>query len=285
MDTESLIAQIYSRKPEKKTSCIMIDDEESAKESFKEIIREYFTDRLVLLGTAGSVKDGVNLVRHYNPDIIFLNIELPIECGFKLFNYFPDCSFEVIFTTSFKHYTIEAIKYSPIDYLLKPIDYLDLKNVMDRYEKKMRDYSVRLKLEKLLSNLSAGADINQKVALPITDGFQMEKINDIMYCEGDLNYSRIHTSDERVFVVSRTLKEIEGMLDTPYFFRIHKSYLINMNYVKMYSRNDSYGIFLENNEWLPVSTRRKDEFVTVLTNWRNNMVGRTGNVMHSLNHH
>jgi two-component system LytT family response regulator len=252
-----------------KITCVIIDDERIARETFQDICERYLNDRLEVRGLAESVKEGVELIKKYHPELVFLDIEMPIESGFKLFDYFTQYTFEVIFTTAFKQYAIDAIKYSALDYLLKPIDFIDLREALSRYEKKRSTNTSQIRIETLISNLSAGVDINQKVAFPTMDGYQMEKLNDIMYCEGDVNYTKIHTCDGRLIMVSRTLKEVEVLLSTQYFYRTHKSFLVNLNYIKSYSRSDNFGIYLDNNLWLPVSTRKNDEFLQVLTRWRN----------------
>lgn len=254
----------------KKITCVIIDDERIAREAFQDICERYLNDELEVKGLAESVKDGVELIKKYQPELVFLDIEMPNENGFKLFNYFTKYTFEVIFTTAFKQYAIDAIKYSALDYLLKPIDFIDLKEALSRYEKKRSTNTSQIRIETLISNLSSGADINQKVAFPTMDGYQMEKLNDIMYCEGDVNYTKIHICDGTVIMVSRTLKEVEELLSSQYFYRTHKSYLVNLNYVKSYSRTKNFGIYLDNNQWLPVSNRKNDEFLQVLTLWRNN---------------
>ena len=252
----------------KKITCVIIDDERIAREAFKSICERYLKDQLEVKGLAESVKEGVELIKQHQPEIVFLDIEMPVESGFKLFDYFTTYTFEVIFTTAFKQYAIDAIKYAALDYLLKPIDFIDLKEALSRYEKKRMTNTSQVRIETLISNLAAGVDINQKVAFPTMDGYQMEKLNNIMFCEGDVNYTKIHTNDGRMIMVSRTLKEVEELLSSNYFFRVHKSFLVNLNYVKSYSRTENFGIYLDNSQWLPVSTRKNDEFIQVLTRWR-----------------
>ncbi len=251
-----------------KISCIIIDDERAARDTFKGICTRYFSDRLLVVGMAENVKEGVDLIKKYNPEIVFLDIEMSVESGFKLFDYFTSYPFEVIFTTAYKQYTIDAIKYSALDYLLKPIDFPDLKDALIKYEKKKVTNTSHVRIETLLSNLSSGVDMNQKVAFPTMDGYQMERLNNIMYCEGDSNYTKIITGDGRTILVSRTIKEVEELLSSEYFFRIHKSYLVNLNFIRSYSRSENFGIYLDDNQWLPVSTRKNDEFLQVLTHWR-----------------
>ena len=251
-----------------KITCIIIDDERIARETFKGVCDRYLPERLEIVGMAESVKEGVELIKIHKPEIVFLDIEMPIESGFKLFDYFKTYTFDVIFTTAFKQYAIDAIKYSALDYLLKPIDFIDLREALSRYEKKRLTNTNQVRIETFISNLSSGVDITQKVAFPTMDGYQMERLNNIMYCEGDVNYTKIHTGDGRIITVSRTLKEIEELLSCNYFFRIHKSFLVNLNFIRSYSRSENFGIHLDNNQWLPVSTRKNDEFLQVLTQWR-----------------
>jgi len=251
-----------------KISCVIIDDERIARETFQDIIDRYLGDRLEIKGLGESVKEGVDLIKKYSPEIVFLDIEMPVESGFKLFDYFTNYTFEVIFTTAFKQYAIDAIKYAALDYILKPINFIDLREALSRYEKKKLTNTSQQRIETLITNLTVGVDINQKVAFPTMDGYQMEKLNDIIYCEGDVNYTKVHLFDHRTIMVSRTLKEIEELLNCDYFYRVHKSYLVNLNYIKSYSRSEN-GIHLDNNELLPVSTRKNDEFLSVLTKWRN----------------
>ncbi|MEI6456495.1 MAG: LytTR family DNA-binding domain-containing protein [bacterium] len=251
-----------------RSSCIIIDDERIARETFQEIIDRYLTERLEVCGLAESVKEGAELIRKFDPDIVFLDIEMPVESGFKLFDHFTAYNFEVIFTTAFKQYAIDAIKFSALDYLLKPINFIDLREALNRFDKKRITNTSQQRIETLISNLTVGVDINQKVAFPTMDGYQMEKLNDITFCEADINYTRIHIFDGRKIMVSRTLKEVEELLSCRYFFRIHKSFLANLNYIKSYSRAMS-GIYLDNNQWLPVATRKNEEFLSVLTKWRN----------------
>lgn len=251
-----------------KITCIIIDDEASDIALFQDNINRHFKEKLNVVGCAMSVKDGVQLIKKHNPEIIFLDIEMPGENGFKLFEYITEFTFEVIFTTGFQHYAIEAFKYAALDYLVKPIDRTYLSNAIARYERKKAANTSQKRIETFISNLNNGTDINLKVAFPAMDGYYMEKINDILYCEGDVNYTRIHLCDGRMLMVSRTLKEVEVLLSSNYFFRIHKSYLVNLNFIKSYSRSEN-GITLDNKEKLPVSTRKNDEFLSVLTKWRN----------------
>ena len=247
-------------------SCIIIDDERKARESFKKIIQRYFDDKLEVMALCESVKDGVVAINKYNPNIVFLDIQMPDENGFKLFDYFDKLNFEVIFTTAYNQYALDAIKYSALDYLLKPINYIDLNDAIKRYENHEFLKSKQERIDILISNMNMGISIKSKVAIPTLAGYQMEKINNIIYCEADRNYTKIHLINEKYVLVSKTLGYVEDLLPEEVFFRIHKTYLLNLNYVDKYLRTDGHRVILDNGIQLDIAHRRIDEFVKALTN-------------------
>lgn len=246
-------------------SCIVVDDELNARQTFEEIVEQYFYGKLKVVGSFDSVKAAVAAINELRPQIVFLDIEMPGENGFRFFDYFNTYDFEVIFITAHKEHAIKAIKFAALDYLLKPINYIDLLAAIARFEKKQGLQSTQLRIETLLSNLGQGTEVNQKIALPTRNGYQMEKLNNIVYCEADINYTRIHTMTGKMIMVSKTLKLIEEMLSCDFFFRIHKSFLINMNYLKSYSKIDGYEVTLETGHKLPVAMRKNEEFLRALT--------------------
>jgi two-component system LytT family response regulator len=246
-------------------TCIIIDDEKNAREALSKIIERYFDTKLKILYAADSIKEAVFAINKYNPDIVFLDIEMPEENGFKLFEYFDIYNFEVIFTTAYKQYAIDAIKFAALDYLLKPINYIDLRDVLTRLDKKESSSSNAVQIEAFLNNLNPDPGNFNKIALPTLDGFQLEKVNNIVFCQAEENYCKIFTNRNEVILVARTLKNIEELLPEEIFFRIHKSYLVNMNYIKSYSKSDGYKVILENGTELDVATRRNDDFIKALT--------------------
>jgi len=245
-------------------SCIIVDDEELARETFRKIIDRYFIEKLKVQCIAGSVKEAVDCIYHYNPDLVFLDIEMPVENGFRLFDYFDHYHFEVVFTTAYKHYAIDAIKHAALDYLLKPINYIDLKEAIRKVEDKIRTRSTQARVEALLSNITSGSDLFHKIALPTMEGYKMVKANDIIYCEADENYSKIHMNSGEVVFVPKTLKSVEDTLTQENFFRIHKSFIVNMNYIESYTRTEGYRVKLENGIELDVASRRNEEFLKAL---------------------
>ncbi len=246
-------------------TCIIIDDEKNAREALAKIIKRYFDTKIEMLFLADSVKKGVFAINKHKPDIVFLDIEMPEENGFKLFDYFDIYDFEVIFTTAYKHYAIDAIKFAALDYLLKPINYIDLRDVLVRLEKKKGKSSNVDQIEVFLNNINSDPGNFNKIALPTLDGFQLEKVNNIVYCQAEESYCKIFTNRNEAILVARPLKGIEELLPEKLFFRIHKSYLVNMNYIKSYSKAEGYIVTLENGVQLDVATRRNEDFLKELT--------------------
>jgi two-component system, LytTR family, response regulator len=250
-------------------TCVIIDDERNARETLEKIIERFFSNKLKVMHSADSVKEGVFAINKCRPDIVFLDIEMPEENGFKLFDYFDIINFEVIFTTAYKQYAIDAIKFAALDYLLKPINYIDLRDVLVRLDKKEKNKSNLPQIEAFLSNINSEPGNFNKIALPTMDGFQLEKVNNIVYCQAEENYTKIFTNRNEAILVARTLKNIEEMLPCEIFFRIHKSHLVNLNYIKAYSKTDGYHVVLENGIKLDVATRRNEEFIKALTRKQN----------------
>lgn len=246
--------------------CIIIDDEEKARNGFSKIIERYFSEKLKLVAMAGSVKQGVEEIYRHSPELVFLDIEMPVENGFKLFEYFKKYDFDVIFTTAHNHYAIDAIKHAALDYLLKPINFIDLKDALQRFEEKQKNPSQNLRMKAMMSNLLNGTLINQKVALPTMDGFRLIKLNEIIYCEASESYCFIHITGEEKIVVPKTLKSIEMMLSNKIFHRIHKSFLVNLNYVERFVKVDGCFVVLEDGTELDVALRRKESFIEALKN-------------------
>ena len=244
---------------------IIIDDERKSRETLQKIIERYFDDKISIVYLASNVKEGVAAINKYNPSLVFLDIEMPEENGFKLFDYFNRYNFEVIFTTAYKQYAIDGIKYSALDYLLKPINYIDLKEVLKRLEEKRERITPNAQIETFLANLNSNSAEFNKIALPTVDGYELERVNNIVYCQAEENYTKIVTNRNDVIMVAKTLKNIETLLPDKMFFRIHKSYLVNLNYIKSYSKSQGYKITLENGVRLDVATRRNDEFLRALT--------------------
>jgi len=189
---------------------------------------------------------------------------MPNENGLQLFEYFGDeVDFEVVFVTAYQKYALNAFRYAALDYLLKPVDYIQLGETIQRFKRKARNYS-KIKIDTFINNLSNDLEINKKVIFPTRNGYQILKMSNILFCKAEVNYSTIYTIDNNSFTIVSTLKNLEEMLPSKVFFRCHKSFLVNLNYIKTYDKSRDK-IILENGKELEIATRRIESFIEVLT--------------------
>ncbi|MFH6767486.1 LytTR family DNA-binding domain-containing protein [Gaetbulibacter aquiaggeris] len=245
-------------------TAIIIDDEQKARDFLQKLILRYFEKRIVVLEKCDSIKEGIIAIRRYNPDIIFLDIQMPTENGFELFKKFETINFEVVFTTAHKNYAIDAIRHSAFDYLLKPINHIDLLSTIKRFESKNENLKRQERISMLLENLSSQDNNFNKIALPTQNGYELQKMSNIIYCQSDSNYCKIKCLDGKEFLLSKTLKYIEELINNPLFFRVHKSYLVNLNYVTKFDKAREFHVTLVNGEKIPVSVRKKEDFLNAI---------------------
>jgi two-component system LytT family response regulator len=243
---------------------IIIDDEYNAREFLEKLLKRSFPDRFLILAKCESVDEAVLAIEKYNPELVFLDVHMPNKNGFELFKEVKSISFEVIFTTAHAEFAIDAIKASALDYLLKPINYIDLLDTIKKYDSKLQKASQQDKLMLLIENMDSGNTEFKKVALPVESGFELVKTTSILYCEADSNYCNIICLDGKKITLSKTLKYVEELLPSSIFQRIHKSYLVNLNYVNRFNKTDEFLVELTNGESLPVSVRKKDEFINAI---------------------
>ncbi len=236
-------------------TCVIIDDERNARETLQKIIQRYFSSRIEVCGLAESVKDGVELIKEHNPDVVFLDIEMPKENGLQLFSYFKQPDFDVIFTTAYEQYAINAIKFAALDYILKPINQIELGEAITKLEKKDHvNKNTSLHIESLLHNLNLETKEFDKIVLPKTNGYELVKTRNIIFCKADGNYCEVYTVINETILVSKSLKHIEYLLPKSIFFRTHKSFLINLNYIKSICRTGGGQVVLENGMKIPIAS-------------------------------
>lgn len=240
---------------------IIIDDELHAREFLERIIEKYFSDKILLFGSCKNVKEGLEYIDKFSPDLVFLDINMPNESGIDLLRELPKIEFEIIFTTAHAEFAIDAIKWSALDYLLKPINHLELATTIKKFEKKWQNKMEFDRFRLLIENISGDDQSNAKIAFPIENGFKIVKINSILYCQSDVNYTKIFLNNGTSFILSKTLKLIEELLPSSTFLRVHKSYLVNFNYVIYFSRSLDAYVELSNNIKIPVSSRKKEDVI------------------------
>jgi two-component system, LytTR family, response regulator len=237
---------------------LIVDDEPKARENLQILLHD-FVEGVEVVGLCENIAEATEAVRAHAPDVVFLDIQLQRETGFDLLTRLKEINFEVIFTTAYTEYAIKAFKFSAIDYLLKPIDIEELRKAVARVEKRVSN-NMTGRLTQLVQNLRQGSNENYKIALPTLDGLVFVKISDILYCEASSNYTQIFTTEEK-YLVSKTLKEYDDLLSDHNFFRIHNSYLININSIKKYVKGDGGYVVLNNDTSLDVSKRKKEAFL------------------------
>lgn len=210
-----------------------------------------------IIGATTVVEDGLVMLLKTPPDILFLDIEMPRMNGFELLEKIGDFHFQVVFTTAYDRYAIRAFKFSALDYLLKPIDPLELKASVERAIQKERVVQQQLDI---LKQQMLSPKCNSKLALPQLNGFIIADVEQIVYCESDSNYTRFFMRNKEQYLICRTLGEVENLLEGYSFFRSHKQYLLNINEIERIIRDDGMSVEMSNGKILPVS-RQKTEAI------------------------
>jgi len=238
---------------------VIVEDEIHSRETLKNLLVE-FCQSVEIAGLAGNVEEAVEVIRLKNPDLIFLDVELQTGTGFDVLNRLQDMDFTVIFTTAFEHYALKAIKFSSIDYLLKPIDIEELQQAVEKAKVKLGQDASRQQMELLLSNLSAGPG-KRKICLATADSVEFINVSDIIYCEASGSYTSFHFTGGKRLLVSKHLKEYEGLLLEHNFMRVHNSFLINLAEVKKFIKSDGGYILMSNDIPITISQKKRDEFM------------------------
>jgi two-component system, LytTR family, response regulator len=240
---------------------LIIDDERTAIETLLLMFRHYIPEITTVETTTDPV-EGIQLINSFRPDILFIDIQMPRMSGFDLLRRIPDPDFSVIFTTAHDEYAIEAIRFSALDYLLKPIDAEELRNAFVRFIQRRNNSSVNSSLyENFIYNLEVKHQSDFKLALPTLQGTFFYKPEQIIRLEGESNYTRFCFSDKTSLLVTYTLKTYEALLVPHGFLRIHKSHLINITHVKSYK--DNYLVMVDDS-MVEISRRRKEEVLDIL---------------------
>lgn len=239
---------------------IIIDDEKSGRETLKFILESYYSNRISVIDMAPNVEGGIDLVRKYQPDLIFLDIEMPGENGLDIKNKANLEEQLIIVTTAHKQYGVDAIKIGVLDYLLKPIDPDDLELSIQKVEKRLKERNTEDKIKELISSSIKSQKTDPKVSFYLNSGKTIfVNPNNILYCEADGNYTKIVMTEKESILVTKQLKEVLEILHFDYFFRVHKSYLINTRFIKSYSKSDET-IQMSDDSNIPLSRNLKAAF-------------------------
>ncbi len=241
---------------------IIVDDEEKSCVTLKSLVERHCPE-VEVVQLCASVEEAMTAIGTHSPGLVFLDIEMPFDNGFRLLEMIPDPGFEVIFTTAYDHYAVKAIRFSAMDYLLKPVDVDELKAAVKKAGKKMRgkapaNYELLLAALKIKSKTA-------KIAVPTFDGLQMVSVEDIVKCTADESYTHITLAGGQKLVVSRILKDFDELLCDLNFFRVHNSSLINLIHVRKYVKGDGGYVIMSDGETVEVSRRKKNELLSRLS--------------------
>jgi len=242
---------------------IIIDDERHCINRLENILTEHYSNEVELTGSFEAVEEGLEAIKKLKPQLVFLDVEIHDKTGFDLLKQIPEIDFEVIFTTAYDKYAVQAFKFSAIDYLLKPVDADELQQALDKLKVKFSRNEMSQKLDALFHNLK-NIKGSKKICVPVLTGLIFVNVDDIVRCESNVNYTTLFTKDKQKILVAKTLKEFEELLGDYNFFRVHNSHLINLDYIKSYNKGKGGTVSMTDGSEIEVSTRRKEEFLKKL---------------------
>jgi two-component system LytT family response regulator len=238
---------------------LLVDDEKKNRDSLAKLLNQYCPN-VEMAGEAGSVDEAIEKVKQLKPDLVFLDVEMPNGTGFDFLRKVGKIDFRIIFVTAHSHYAIKAIRFSAVDYLLKPVDTDDLIKAVERAGE-ISEQTAADQYAGLMENLSNLK--SAKLAIPVKDGFAFLEPEEIIRLQADGTYTHIFTQGQK-FTGTKNIKEYEELLSEYNFFRSHNSHLINLKHVKRFSRLDGYYVYMSDNSVAEISRRKKEEFIGMM---------------------
>ena len=243
--------------------CILVDDESNSLEMMEWLLQTY-CPQVKIEALCNSAAKGIEAIEKFKPDLVFLDIEMPHQNGFDMLEQFDRLYFDVVFCTAYDQFAIKAFKYSALNYLLKPVDPDDLKETIRRIEER-KTLPSREQLDMLMQGLknSQKQTVN-RIALTTNDGMIFVTTSDILYCEAESNYTSVVLNNKKI-LVSKTLKEIDEALSGPDFYRVHNSFLINLNQIQKFVRGDGGYVVMNDGKSVGISRSRRQEFMDMFS--------------------
>lgn len=242
-----------------KIRTILIDDEPNALEVLEMQLQRNCPE-IEVLATCDGGQMGIDAIHSLNPDLVFLDIEMPHKNGFDVLSETSGLKYKVIFTTAYDQFAIRAFRFSAVDYLLKPVDLFELKQAVEKAVKHYNSIDFELRLQSLIRNFSQNSQ-PELIALPVGESTIMLKPQDIVRCESESNYTYIYLQNQKKILVAKTLKDVEETLSGLSFFRIHQSHLINLNHIMKIVKNDGGYVVMSDGSNLTIARSRKEEFL------------------------
>lgn len=243
---------------------LIIDDEKHCSDNLQWQLNQYCPE-VEVTSICNTAEKGLDEIYHQQPQLVFLDVEMPGMSGFEMLEKLTEINFDIVFTTAFNQYAIRAIKFGALDYLVKPIDKDELRAAVDKVLKRTNGEALK-QLTALLTHIRKSNDLSfQKIALPTIHGYELIPLNNIVYCESKSNYTNIHLNNGQQILASKTLKDIEELLNMQPFLRIHNSYLVNLQYAIRYNKGEGGFLVLNNDITVPVSRNKKEELLKLIT--------------------
>ena len=243
---------------------IIVDDEKGCRDSLESLLKD--SPEINIVAVLDSIELAEEAIKNLQPQLVFLDIEMPSGTGFELLERISPINFDIIFTTAYNQYAIKAIKYSALDYLLKPIDPIELLEAIARFTSKKHDQNlINDKFKTLLNNISSEGN-HQKIAIPDGEGLNFIKMSDIIRFQSDGSYTYMHTiNNPKPTLISKPIGDYQEMLVNEPFARIHRSHLINLEHVSKYVKGEGGFAVMSDNSKVEVSRRKKAEFIEALS--------------------
>ena len=236
---------------------LIIDDEKNNRNKIRDLLENHFPN-VQVVGEADGVKTGLESIVSHAPDLVLLDIRLQDGDAFDLLEQMGQVNFKIIFITAYEEYALKAIKFSALDYLLKPVLLDDLKTAIAKAEEQIMN-ELNLKLLELSNNLNTSQ--NKRIVLKTAEKLHFIPVQEIMRCEADKNYTTFFLTDYKKIVVSGSIRDYEDILCEQGFYRLHKSHIVNMNYIKSYEKADGGTVILTDGSHVPVAVRKKNQLI------------------------
>jgi len=245
-------------------NALIIDDEKHCSDNLLWQLNKYCPE-VEVQAICGNAAEALEQIQTHRPRLVFLDVEMPDKSGFDLLEALKEIHFHIVFTTAFNQYALRAIKFGALDYLLKPIEKDELRIAVDKFIKHEQQISLN-QLTALLSHTKKKNDFSfQKIAFPTLHSYELVHLNDILACESSSNYTHVRLTNGKSILVSKTLKEIEELLDMTPFFRVHHSWIVNLQYAIRYVKGDGGYLVLNNEMTIPVSRNKRDDLLKYIT--------------------
>ena len=242
---------------------IIIDDEARSRKALQIALNDYCPS-VQIAAIAETPENGIEEIIKHKPDIVFLDVQMPGMSGFDLLSHFPEIDFDVVFITAHDHYAIKAIRFSALDYLLKPIQIDELMAAVKKAEERKNRKHTNWQYKSLYENVRSNNNTSGSIAVPTGDGVLFIKTQNIIRCEAEGNYVIIYLPGKEKLLITKNLGDVESMLDAKEFFRVHNSHLVNLSHIKKYIKGEGGYVIMSDNSVVDVARRKKEEFMQML---------------------